>query len=245
MEIPVIWIGNISFYKVMIGVAILLGIIYLLLQKEYTVKQKIIVIITTIISGIVGARIFYLIVNYKTITIYKAFSLNFMYFKIYGALIGTLINIIILSKIYKIKLTKTLEPLLMWFYIGGALAKIGCFFTGCCKGSPTDLPWAIYRKFDTVKVHPSELYDCGAFVFSLIVLLILKKAKVKDSTRMSISLITYIILRGIIEKTYYNGVLFGDIATRIVFGITIIICICIIIKDIIICKKTKNIKTSG
>ena len=241
MEIPIICIGKLSFYQLMIGLAAILGITYLLFQKEYTPKQKIIVIVTTIISALIGARIFYLIINYKTITIHKIFSLQFTYFKGYGALIFSLLNIIVLSKIYKIKLKKTVEPLLMWFYIGGALAKIGCFFTGCCKGKPTELPWAIYRKFDETKVHPAELYDCGAFIFSLIILLILKTIKIKDSTRMAISLMVYVILRSIIEETYYNGVIFGDTISRIVYGVTIFICMCVIIKDIFIkYKKIRN-----
>ena len=232
MEIPVISMRYISFYQLMIILSIILGEIYLIFQKQYTVKQEIVITITTIISGLIGARVFYIIVNYKTITMRKAFSTSFTYFKIYGALIFALINVIILSKIYKIKLTQTLEPLLKWFYIGGAISKIGCFFTGCCKGSPTALPWAVYRKYDVVKVHPSELYDSGAFIFSFIVLCVLKRQKVKDTSRMAISLATYVILRGIIESTYYNGIFFGNRVAKIFYVITLIICASFVVKDI-------------
>lgn len=241
MEIPIIWIGKLSFYNFMIILAIICGTIYLLCQKKYTIKQKIVVIVTTIISGFVGARLLYVLVHINNISLNKVFAFRFTYFKGYGALIFALLNIIILSKMYKIKLTETLEPLLMWFYIGGAMSKIGCFFTGCCKGKPTNLPWAIYRKYDETRVHPAELYDCGAFIISLLVLFILKKLKVKDTIRMPISLMTYVILRGFIENTYYNGVLFGSTVARIIYGITIFICICVIIKEIIVtCIKSKK-----
>ncbi len=239
MEVPFLRIGNLNFYNFMIILAITLGGIYLILQKQYTIKQKIVVIITTIISGFVGARLFYAIVNYKTVKMYQVFSTTFSYFKGYGAFIFAFINIVVLSKIYKIKLTKTLEPMLVWFYIGGALSKIGCFFTGCCKGVPTSLPWGVYRKYDIVKVHPSELYDCGAFIFSLFLLGILKLIKVKDTSRMAISLMSYIILRGIIEGTYYNGIIFGNKVSRIVYIITIIFCIGIVIKDCLESYRTK------
>ena len=231
MEIPIIRLGHTSFYQIMIIIAIFLGGIYLMLQKRYTIRQKIIAIITTIISGLVGARVFYLIVNYKTATISQAFSTSFTYFKGFGALIFALINIVILSMINKSKLSEAFNPLVMWFYIGGMLAKIGCFFTGCCKGGPTSLPWGVYRKYDVVKVHPSELYDCGAFLFSLIIWWILKKEKMRDSNRIAISLMIYVILRGIIESTYYNGILFGDVISRIVYGIVIVICLSVIIKN--------------
>ena len=229
MKIPIIRIGNLSFYQAMIILAILLGGVYLIIQKQYTIKQKIVVIITTIISGIIGARIWYVVVNYRTVTINQAFSTSFTYFKGFGAFVFALFNIIILSKIYKIKLTQTLDPLVMWLYVGGAISKIGCFFTGCCKGTPTSLPWGIYRQYDITKVHPSELYDCGAFLFSLIIWLILKKKKVKAKNRIAISLMTYIILRGIIEKTYYNGVIFGDSISRIMYGITLLLCVVVIL----------------
>lgn len=241
MEIPMIKLGKISLYETMIILTIVLAELYFICQKQYTVKQKIIVSITTVISIFIGARLFYSLVNYKTVTISKIFSLRFTDFKLYGGVIFAIINIIVFSKIYKIKITKTLEPTIMWILIGGVLSKIGCFFTGCCKGKPTSLSWGVYRKYDITKVHPSELYDCGAFLFSLITLFVLKKAKVKSSSRIAIALLTYVILRGIIEDTYYNGNIFGNIVARYTYGITIIICLSIIIKDIVLKKKINNI----
>ena len=104
MEVPIIRIGNLSFYEIMICFSIVLGAIYLICLKQYTAKQKIVVIITTIISGFIGARLFYAIVNYKTVAIYKIFSTSFSYFKGYGAFIFAFINFVVLSKIYKVKL---------------------------------------------------------------------------------------------------------------------------------------------
>lgn len=48
-----------------------------------------------------------------------------------------------------------------------ALGRWGCFFSGCCWGTPTDLPWAvtfpetaqhIHRGLPGVPLHPTQLY---------------------------------------------------------------------------------------
>lgn len=52
--------------------------------------------------------------------------------------------------------------------LGIGIGRIGCFFAGCCWGSPTDLPWAVTfthpEAFTTVHgkpVHPTQLYEAG------------------------------------------------------------------------------------
>ena len=57
---------------------------------------------------------------------------------------------------------------------------------------------------------------------------------------MAISLATYVILRGIIEETYYNGIFFGNRVAKIIYTITLIICAGFVIKDIFC-----NVKKEG
>lgn len=46
-----------------------------------------------------------------------------------------------------------------------AIARIGCFLTGCCYGAPTSLPWGIEYAHPLVvaplhiKIHPTQLYS--------------------------------------------------------------------------------------
>lgn len=101
---------------------------------------------------------------------------------------------------------------------------------GCCKGKPTNLPWAVYRKYDITRVHPAEIYDALAFGISFILINILK-GKVSDSARLAISVLNYVVLRALIENTYYQGVLFGGIESKIIYICTILICIYIILKS--------------
>lgn len=44
-----------------------------------------------------------------------------------------------------------------------AIGRLGCFYAGCCFGTPTELPWAVtFPQIDLQPRHPTQLYE---FVF--------------------------------------------------------------------------------
>jgi phosphatidylglycerol:prolipoprotein diacylglycerol transferase len=65
--------------------------------------------------------------------------------------------------------------------VGHVIGRMGCLFAGCCFGRPTTVPWAItfhneYASRNTgtpynVPVHPTQLYEAGAELFILGLLL--------------------------------------------------------------------------
>ena len=65
--------------------------------------------------------------------------------------------------------------------LGHVIGRLGCFFAGCCFGRPTDVPWAITfhseyaaRNVGTplnIPLHPTQLYEAGAELLILGVLL--------------------------------------------------------------------------
>jgi prolipoprotein diacylglyceryltransferase len=41
-----------------------------------------------------------------------------------------------------------------------AVGRLGCFFAGCCYGTPTDLPWGVvFPAVDAAARHPTQLYE--------------------------------------------------------------------------------------
>lgn len=41
-----------------------------------------------------------------------------------------------------------------------AVGRLGCFFAGCCYGTPTDLPWGVvFPSVDGLARHPTQLYE--------------------------------------------------------------------------------------
>src|SRR5215813_4630863 len=104
------------------------------------------------------------------------------------------------------------------FYGGLILAvvvgRFGCFFAGCCYGKPTTLPWGITFRdpFAAANVgtplgiplHPTQLYEAGAELLILIVLLVTeRKGRPYPGRTFWFYMLLYAISRFIIE--FYRG----------------------------------------
>jgi phosphatidylglycerol:prolipoprotein diacylglycerol transferase len=48
--------------------------------------------------------------------------------------------------------------------LGMASTRVGCFLSGCCVGTPSDVPWAVTMPGDVVARHPAQLYAALAGV---------------------------------------------------------------------------------
>jgi len=73
--------------------------------------------------------------------------------------------------------------------LGTAIGRVGCFFAGCCYGTPTDLPWAHAGR------HPTQLYEsCGALVLLGLVLLARRHRRVPGEAFLAFG-VGYGILR--------------------------------------------------
>jgi phosphatidylglycerol:prolipoprotein diacylglycerol transferase len=69
--------------------------------------------------------------------------------------------------------------------LGHVIGRMGCFFAGCCYGRPTDVPWAItftnqYAAANVgtplnIPLHPTQLYEAGAELIILILLLVFER----------------------------------------------------------------------
>jgi phosphatidylglycerol---prolipoprotein diacylglyceryl transferase len=60
------------------------------------------------------------------------------------------------------------------------MAKVGCFFNGCCHGKPCSLPWAITFPEGArgapagVPLHPTQLYEIGIMLILLALFVVLR-----------------------------------------------------------------------
>jgi len=69
--------------------------------------------------------------------------------------------------------------------LGHVTGRLGCFAAGCCYGRPTDAPWGVVftnpmaaANVGTplgIRLHPTQLYEAGAELLILIVLLATEK----------------------------------------------------------------------
>jgi len=99
-----------------------------------------------------------------------------------------------------------------------AVQSLGCFFYGCCFGTPSGVPWAIsypvmslahYHQFNSglisygdtlsLPVHPVQLYQsAGALIVILLVFMFKNRWKSKGSLLLS-SVVFFCVIRFIIE----------------------------------------------
>ena len=108
--------------------------------------------------------------------------------------------------------------------LGHVTGRLGCFAAGCCYGKPTSVPWAVVFTNPLaqansgtplgIPLHPTQLYEAGAELLILIVLLTTERRGHRFAGRTFwLYMILYAISRFIIE-------IFRDDPRGSVFGVS-------------------------
>src|SRR6184192_220413 len=98
--------------------------------------------------------------------------------------------------------------------LGHVVGRFGCLFAGCCYGKPTTKPWGITftdpfaaSNVGTplgIPLHPTQLYEAGAELLILIVLLVTeRKGRPFSGRTFWLYMLLYAISRFIIE--FFRG----------------------------------------
>ena len=142
-----------------------------------------------LIFAIIGARIFYVIIEYKyyikyPFDIFKIWEGGLVY---YGGFIFAVLSIFIYHyKRFKntsfLKITDIFATVLP---LAQAIGRIGCLSAGCCYGKPCKLPWAIkFTNPDSLAplnryLHPTEIYHSisNLTIFLILMFMFNKKRK--------------------------------------------------------------------
>jgi len=138
-----------------------------------------------ILSGIIGSRIAYILINFSH---YTAYPLDI--FKLWqgglvfsGGLVAVILVIMWYTKRHGYNIWTIGDLWTPAAAIGQAIGRIGCFFAGCCYGKPTDIPWCVIftnpKSIATLNVplHPTQLYSSLSSFIIFIILLILQSKK--------------------------------------------------------------------
>ncbi len=78
----------------------------------------------------------------------------------------------LLLRWYKQPILSTIDRMIPPLVLAQAVIRIGCFLEGCCYGRLTNLPWGIVYPIETVRRHPTQLYE--AFFLSALYVLLLR-----------------------------------------------------------------------
>ncbi|HUC76538.1 MAG TPA: prolipoprotein diacylglyceryl transferase [Vicinamibacterales bacterium] len=136
-----------------------------------------------IISALVGAKLLLLVTDYQTFSRDPRELLTLA--RSGGVFYGGLILAVGVALWYirriGLPLWTTCDVFAPGIALGHVVGRFGCFFAGCCYGKPTKLPWGITftdpfaaANVGTplgVPLHPTQLYEAGAELVILAVLL--------------------------------------------------------------------------
>ena len=145
----------------------------------------------------------------------------------YGGLIAAVAVGLWLVRRYKLPVWTTADLMAPGIALGHVVGRFGCLMAGCCYGRPTDVSWAITftdplaaQNVGTplgIPLHPTQLYDAGAELIILGLLLFTeRKGKPFAGRTFWLYLLLYAISRFIIE--FYRGdpnrgTVFGALST--------------------------------
>jgi phosphatidylglycerol:prolipoprotein diacylglycerol transferase len=100
----------------------------------------------------------------------------------YGGLIAAVLVSFWYLRRHRMPLWPTCDVFAPGVALGHAIGRLGCFFAGCCYGRPTTLPWGIVFSDPFaasyvgtplgVPLHPTQLYEAGAELVILALLLL-------------------------------------------------------------------------
>lgn len=236
---------------------ILIGVIfsYFMIRKEakrFSMNEDDIfnIFFWTLLFGIIGARIYYVIFNWE----YFSINLNEIYqiwkggLAIHGGLITGFITSFIFSKKYKINFLRLLDIICVPLIFAQAIGRWGNFFNSEAYGSATTLTKleALHiPKFIIDGMYINEIYYTPTFYFESIwcligflILLIYRRMKFTKVGQITAAyMIWYSIGRFFIESLRTDSlILCGFKAAQIVSAILIIIGLSIILYDM---KKSK------
>ena len=199
-------------YGFMIMVGATLGFFYMshAAKKDLGIERDKIqnLAILIIIAAFIGGKLFFYLENPS----FYFSSLNHMKrdfrtgFVFYGSLLFAVPVIVWYFRKEKWPLWPLLDRLAITACIIHGWGRLGCFFAGCCHGTPSDVPWAINFTDQASQaeplhtpLHPTQLYSAALIFGILTILLMLKRHNRFEGQLFFIYTMFYAFGRAIIE----------------------------------------------
>lgn len=219
-----------SIYGLIIGIALIVGIE---LIKKYNKTISYFDILFILLSVLFGARLLYIFHNIEEIKLglINPIAIWDGGLAFYGAIIGLIIALLIISKFKKIKFFNLSDIILLFLPLIHAIGRIGNFFNHELYGLPTNLPWGIFiplqnryvKYIDYSYFHPVFIYESILNLINFYILFKLFKKKVTPGIITSIYLINYSIIRLLINTLRIDKEFFMGIETSNLFSILFLI----------------------
>lgn len=199
-------------YGFMIGV----GFILAMLLAEYRAKklglrEESVIDITIIagLSGFLGAKLLYVIVEFDAFVKNPKAVLGSAGFVVYGGIIAGVLCCMLYCKIKKLNFLEYFDLVMPEIALAQGFGRIGCFLAGCCYGKETSAWYGVTFPADClapagVSLIPTQLFSAaGDFIFALILFILqrtlYKKKKKTSGIVTAVYLMLYAVGRFLIE----------------------------------------------
>jgi phosphatidylglycerol:prolipoprotein diacylglycerol transferase len=173
-------------YGVLLAAAYLLGLQFALIRarrRGLDPNRVMDLGIWIIVSALVGAKLLLLVVEWDTyggnprelLTLVRSGGV------FYGGLIAAVTVALWYLWRHRMPVWQVTDVFAPGIALGHVVGRLGCLFAGCCFGKPTSVPWAItfHNEYAAqnvgtplnVPLHPTQLYEAGAELLILVMLL--------------------------------------------------------------------------
>jgi len=162
------------------------------------------------LTGILGARLYYVIWNWKkefAANPMEAIFINHGGLVFFGGFIAAFLSLYFWARWKKIPLAPLADALAIPLAVGHAFGRLGCFMNGCCYGKLCDASWAIRpstpMEVAGLPLHPTQLYEFFGILFIVVALLGVEKIPRYAGQVAGTYCLLYSVLRFIVE--FYRG----------------------------------------
>lgn len=216
----------IHWYGICIAVGFLAATGIMLWKKEYAEMTSDAVFdcaMYALISGLVGARIFYVVQfwqqDFAGKSFWKVFRVDQGGLVFYGGFILAILVVMLYARLKKFSILKILDLVSPAIAIGHTFGRIGCFMQGCCFGKPAGssfcgvhypLASAPARRYPSLNplegssaLYPVQLFESLANLLLCIFLLYLFKKVKRPGCIAGIYLMFYAAIRFVME--FFRG----------------------------------------
>ena len=218
-------------YGVLLAAAYLLGLQFALVRarrRGLDANRIMDLGIYIIISALVGAKLLLVVVDFRQYrdNPWELLSVARSGGVFYGGLILAVAVALWYLRRHRLPMWTTTDVFAPGIALGHVVGRLGCLMAGCCFGRPTTVPWAITltnrlaaENVGTplnVPLHPTQLYEAGAELLILMLLLgTERKGRQFPGRTFWGYLLLYAVSRFVIEffRGDARGMVFGVLST--------------------------------
>lgn len=211
-------------YGVAMAVAVFIALSLFLeeAKRQGYVKDAIVDLgMITVVSGIVGARLLYIGLNFSFFMEHpeEIIMLHHGGLAILGGIVFGVLAVYVFCRKKKLSFLKIADLLVPFVAFAQAIGRIGCFFNGCCYGIPSR--YGFYFPVHDAVLVPSQLISS----FLLLVLYVVLRATQRRAHSAGSVFARYIIFYSVLR--FFVEFIRGD-SLKPFFGFTIFQLFCIV-----------------